>query len=84
MGKMLKGFKFSPGLLSTRRMLLNYSLNKFSKLVGVSHQTVKHWESGRNEPSERHLELLAKILETTPERMVMRDLKERKKKIHGK
>ncbi len=84
MGIKKEEFRFSAELLATRRMLLNYSLDKFSKLIGVSKQTIKFWESGRNEPSPRHLNRLAKILETTPERMIMRDLRERKGKLRGK
>jgi len=48
------------GFISLRKRL-NLSAAEFAKLVGVSSQTIYHWESGKSRPQKRQLKAIAEI-----------------------
>ncbi len=41
------------------RQAADWSQRDLAARIGVSHMSVSHWETGRNEPSARQLRLLA-------------------------
>jgi len=46
----LQGLRFSPRSVRAQRRRLKLSAQEFAKLVGVSAQTVYHWEQGKGRP----------------------------------
>ncbi len=46
----LQGLRFSPRSVRAQRRRLKLSAQEFGKLVGVSAQTVYHWEQGKGRP----------------------------------
>lgn len=53
--------RFSPGRLATHRGKLGLSAASYGKLVGVSGQTIYHWEQGKARPRAAQLERLAAV-----------------------
>ena len=51
--------RFSPTRLATHRSRLGLSAASYGKLVGVSGQTIYHWEQGKARPRAAQLERLA-------------------------
>ena len=49
-GDALQGLRFSPRSVRAQRRRLKLSAQEFGKLVGVSGQTVYHWEQGKGRP----------------------------------
>jgi DNA-binding transcriptional regulator YiaG len=45
-----QGLRFSPRSVRAQRRRLKLSAQEFGKLVGVSAQTVYHWEQGKGRP----------------------------------
>jgi len=55
--------RFSPGRLANHRSKLGLSAAVYGKLVGVSGQTIYHWEQGKARPRAAQLESLASVRE---------------------
>jgi len=55
--------RFSAGRLATHRSRLGLSAAIYGKLVGVSGQTIYHWEQGKARPRGAQLESLASVRE---------------------
>lgn len=55
--------RFSPGRLAAHRSKLGLSAASYGKLVGVSGQTIYHWEQGKARPRAAQLERLASVRE---------------------
>ncbi|MGJ3702675.1 helix-turn-helix domain-containing protein [Variovorax sp. AFSI2.2] len=55
--------RFSAGRLATHRSRLGLSAAIYGKLVGVSGQTIYHWEQGKARPRAAQLESLASVRE---------------------
>ena len=55
--------------LSEYRKKAGYSQNKLAKLSGIQQATICSWEHDIGEPSYSKSVLLAKLLDTTPERL---------------
>ncbi|PLC07558.1 hypothetical protein CY658_02960 [Variovorax sp. RO1] len=53
--------RFSAGRLAAHRSKLGLSAAAYGKLVGVSGQTVYHWEQGKARPRAAQLESLALV-----------------------
>lgn len=53
--------RFSAGRLSAHRKKLSISAASYGKLVGVSGQTIYHWEQGKARPRAAQLEQLAAV-----------------------
>ena len=48
--------------IRARRLAIGLSVQDFAKAVGVSEQTVRHWESGRNYPVKRRRDAVERAL----------------------
>jgi DNA-binding transcriptional regulator YiaG len=55
--------RFSPARLASHRSKLGLSAASYGKLVGVSGQTIYHWEQGKARPRAAQLERLASVRE---------------------
>ncbi|WP_369652055.1 helix-turn-helix domain-containing protein [Variovorax sp. V213] len=55
--------RFSAGRLAAHRSKLRLSAAVYGKLVGVSGQTIYHWEQGKARPRKAQLESLASVRE---------------------
>jgi DNA-binding transcriptional regulator YiaG len=55
--------RFSAGRLASHRSKLGLSAASYGKLVGVSGQTIYHWEQGKARPRAAQLERLASVRE---------------------
>jgi len=55
--------RFSPARLASHRSKLGLSAASYGKLVGVSGQTIYHWEQGKARPRAAQLERLALVRE---------------------
>lgn len=55
--------RFSAGRLAAHRSKLGLSAASYGKLVGVSGQTIYHWEQGKARPRVAQLENLASVRE---------------------
>lgn len=55
--------RFSVGRLAAHRAKLGISAASYGKLVGVSGQTIYHWEQGKARPRAVQLESLARVRE---------------------
>ena len=55
--------------LSEYRKRAGYSQNKLAKLSGIPQTTICSWEHDVGEPSYSRAVLLAKLLNTTPEKL---------------
>ena len=55
--------RFSPSRLASHRSKLGLSAASYGKLVGVSGQTIYHWEQGKARPRAAQLERLASVRE---------------------
>ena len=53
--------RFSAKGFSTKRKNLGLSAADMGKLLGVSSQTVYHWESGKTKPRQSQLEAVAEV-----------------------
>lgn len=53
--------RFSAGRLAAHRSKLGLSAAAYGKLVGVSGQTIYHWEQGKARPRAAQLESLASV-----------------------
>lgn len=53
--------RFSAGRLASHRTKLGISAASYGKLVGVSGQTIYHWEQGKARPRAAQLESLAAV-----------------------
>lgn len=53
--------RFSPTRLAAHRTKLGLSAASYGRLVGVSGQTIYHWEQGRARPRAAQLESLASV-----------------------
>ncbi|WP_093136080.1 DNA-binding transcriptional regulator [Variovorax sp. OK605] len=53
--------RFSATRLATHRSKLGLSAASYGQLVGVSGQTIYHWEQGKARPRAAQLESLAKV-----------------------
>jgi DNA-binding transcriptional regulator YiaG len=53
--------RFSAGRLASHRTKLGISAASYGKLVGVSGQTIYHWEQGKARPRAAQLESLASV-----------------------
>ncbi|MCY1199119.1 hypothetical protein D9M72_105150 [compost metagenome] len=53
--------RFSAGRLAAHRSKLGLSAAVYGKLVGVSGQTIYHWEQGKARPRAAQLESLASV-----------------------
>ncbi|WP_432730295.1 helix-turn-helix domain-containing protein [Variovorax sp. W6] len=53
--------RFSAGRLATHRAKLGISAASYGKLVGVSGQTIYHWEQGKARPRAAQLQSLASV-----------------------
>ncbi|WP_426391752.1 helix-turn-helix domain-containing protein [Variovorax sp. R-27] len=53
--------RFSAGRLAAHRTKLGISAASYGKLVGVSGQTIYHWEQGKARPRAAQLENLASV-----------------------
>ena len=55
--------RFSAKGFATRRQKLGISAGDMGKLVGVSAQTVYHWETGKSRPRQKQIAAIAAIRE---------------------
>jgi DNA-binding transcriptional regulator YiaG len=53
--------RFSPRSVRTHRKRLNLSAEDYAMLVGVSMQTIYHWEQGKSRPRKSQLAGLAAV-----------------------
>ncbi|MGO9337543.1 MAG: helix-turn-helix domain-containing protein [Terracidiphilus sp.] len=53
-----------PERLATERKALGLSQRKMAKRLGVDPATVMGWEAGRHQPTEKSLDVIAKVLQT--------------------
>jgi DNA-binding transcriptional regulator YiaG len=53
--------RFSAARLAAHRARLELSASSYGQLVGVSGQTIYHWEQGRSRPRAAQLESLAAV-----------------------
>jgi len=51
--------RFSPKAIRAHRKRLGFSAEHYAKLLGVSMQTVYHWEQGKSRPRQAQLQRLA-------------------------
>ena len=57
----LSAARFSPRSVRSHRKRLKLSAEDYAKLVGVSMQTIYHWENGKSRPRKSQLAALAAI-----------------------
>jgi len=50
-----------------RREELNYSIEEFAEIVGVSTRSVYYWESNQKKPNKKHFMKITKILKLNKE-----------------
>lgn len=53
--------RFSPKAIRTHRKRLGFSAEHYAKILGVSMQTVYHWEQGKSRPRQAQLQRLAVV-----------------------
>lgn len=58
--------RFSASRLAAHRAKLGLSAALYGKLVGVSGQTIYHWEQGKARPRAAQIEKLAQVRELSP------------------
>ena len=54
----VEGMRFSPRSVRSHRKRLKLSAEEYAKLVGVSMQTIYHWEQGKSRPRKSQLAAL--------------------------
>jgi DNA-binding transcriptional regulator YiaG len=54
----LEGMRFSARSVRAQRKRLKLSAEEFAKLIGVSSQTIYHWEQGKGRPRRAQFERL--------------------------
>jgi DNA-binding transcriptional regulator YiaG len=54
----LEGMRFSARSVRAQRKRLKFSAEEFAKLIGVSSQTIYHWEQGKGRPRRAQFESL--------------------------
>jgi len=54
-----KGFRFSAKGLAARRQKLGFSARELGALLGVSAQSVYHWEQGKSRPRASQVQAIA-------------------------
>lgn len=64
--------RFSAARLAAHRSKIGISAASYGKLVGVSGQTIYHWEQGKARPRAAQLELLAAVRSLTEREAVER------------
>jgi DNA-binding transcriptional regulator YiaG len=57
----LEGFRFSSRSVRAQRRRLKLSAHEFARLVGVSAQTIYHWEQGKGRPREAQFAALVSL-----------------------
>jgi DNA-binding transcriptional regulator YiaG len=57
----VEGLRFSPRSVRAQRRRLKLSAQEFAKLVGVSAQTIYHWEQGKGRPRAAQFAALTSI-----------------------
>ena len=60
-GQELSGGRFSPRSVRSHRKRLKLSADDYARLVGVSMQTIYHWEQGKSRPRKSQLAALVAI-----------------------
>lgn len=53
--------RFSPRWVKSHREKLKFTAEQYAQLVGVSPQSIYHWEQGKSRPRQSQLEALASI-----------------------
>lgn len=53
--------RFSPKAIRSHRKRLGFSAEHYAKILGVSMQTVYHWEQGKSRPRQAQLQRLAVV-----------------------
>ena len=53
--------RFSPKSIRTHRKRLGLSAENYAKILGVSMQTVYHWDQGKSRPRQAQLQRLAAV-----------------------
>jgi DNA-binding transcriptional regulator YiaG len=56
-----KGLRFRVGGFAALRKKLNLSATEMAKLLGVSAQSVYHWETGKSKPRATQLQAIAAV-----------------------
>lgn len=59
--KEMGGIRFSPRSVRSHRKRLRLSAEEYAKLVGVSMQTIYHWEQGKSRPRKSQLAALVTV-----------------------
>ena len=57
----VKGIRFSPRSVRTHRKRLKLSAAEYAQLVGVSMQTIYHWEQGKSRPRRSQMATLQTV-----------------------
>ncbi len=57
----IEGVRFSPRSIRSHRKRLKLSAEEYARLVGVSMQTVYHWEQGKSRPRKSQLAALVAV-----------------------
>lgn len=59
--------KIARANMRFRRLCLGLTYKELGEEIGVHPNTVRNWEQGRNAPMGENLNILCKLLRTTPE-----------------
>lgn len=57
----MEGVRFSPRSVRAHRKRLKLSADDYAKLVGVSMQTIYHWEQGKSRPRKSQMAALVAV-----------------------
>ncbi len=57
----VEGYRFSPRSVRSQRKRLHLSAEEYGRLIGVSAQTIYHWEQGKARPQKAQFQALVEV-----------------------